>query len=62
MALQTTEAALTGESLPVSKSIAPIKGETVFGDPRQFRPLAARIEQTHHARKKPKGAKRHDVT
>ena len=31
-ALQTAEAALTGESLPVSKNIAPIKDETALGD------------------------------
>jgi Ca2+-transporting ATPase len=31
-ALQTAEAALTGESLPVSKSVAPVTGETALGD------------------------------
>src|SRR5262245_10324141 len=31
-ALQTAEAALTGESIPVSKSIAPVTGETELGD------------------------------
>jgi Ca2+-transporting ATPase len=31
-ALQTAEAALTGESLPVSKDIAPVVGETGLGD------------------------------
>ncbi|MGH9627181.1 MAG: cation-translocating P-type ATPase, partial [Bryobacteraceae bacterium] len=31
-ALQTAEAALTGESLPVSKNVAPIPGETQLGD------------------------------
>jgi Ca2+-transporting ATPase len=31
-ALQTAEAALTGESLPVTKDVAPIGGETALGD------------------------------
>ena len=31
-ALQTAEAALTGESLPVSKDIAPVMGEVTLGD------------------------------
>ena len=31
-ALQTAEAALTGESLPVSKDIAPVTGEAALGD------------------------------
>jgi Ca2+-transporting ATPase len=31
-ALQTAEAALTGESLPVTKDVAPIAGETALGD------------------------------
>ena len=31
-ALQTAEAALTGESLPVSKDIAPVTGEVAIGD------------------------------
>lgn len=31
-ALQTAEAALTGESLPVSKDIAPLAGEAGIGD------------------------------
>ena len=31
-ALQTAEAALTGESLPVSKDIAPVTGEAAIGD------------------------------
>jgi Ca2+-transporting ATPase len=32
IALQTAEAALTGESLPVSKDVAPIAGEPALGD------------------------------
>ena len=35
-ALQTAEAALTGESLPVSKDIAPITGEAGLGDRRNM--------------------------
>ena len=35
-ALQTAEAALTGESLPVSKDIAPLAGEASLGDRRNM--------------------------
>ena len=35
-ALQTAEAALTGESLPVSKDIATVSGETALGDRRNM--------------------------
>ncbi|HWM42093.1 MAG TPA: cation-translocating P-type ATPase [Burkholderiales bacterium] len=35
-ALQTAEAALTGESLPVSKDIAPLAGEAALGDRRNM--------------------------
>ena len=35
-ALQTAEAALTGESLPVSKDVAPIAGEAGLGDRRNM--------------------------
>ncbi|HEX8274289.1 MAG TPA: cation-translocating P-type ATPase [Longimicrobiaceae bacterium] len=35
-ALQTAEAALTGESLPVSKEVAPVAGEAALGDRRNM--------------------------
>lgn len=36
VALQTAEAALTGESLPVSKGVAPVAGEAGLGDRRSM--------------------------